>query len=124
MRGEIGIQARVLQPGLHLLTPFLYKVRKDDMIVVAEDEVGLLESIDGEPLPAGHIFGRHVDLHDTYQDGEGFLRNGGQKGPQVDTLHRFDAPGQLDLRDNALGRLRDYARQTEKDHGNAHRLLL
>jgi regulator of protease activity HflC (stomatin/prohibitin superfamily) len=86
MRGEIGIQARVLQPGLHLLTPFLYKVRKDDMIVVAEDEVGLLESIDGEPLPAGHIFGRHVDLHDTYQDGEGFLRNGGQKGPQVDTL--------------------------------------
>src|SRR5438105_666678 len=86
MRGEIGIQARVLQPGLHVLAPFLYKVRKDDMIVVAEDEVGLLESIDGEPLPAGHIFGRHVDLHDTYQDGEGFLRNGGQKGPQVDTL--------------------------------------
>src|SRR5438105_3082790 len=64
MRGEIGIQARVLQPGLHVLAPFLYKVRKDDMIVVAEDEVGLLESIDGEPLPAGHIFGRHVDLHD------------------------------------------------------------
>jgi regulator of protease activity HflC (stomatin/prohibitin superfamily) len=86
MRGEIGIQARVLQPGLHLMAPFLYRVRKDDMLVVAEDEVGLMESIDGEALPPGHIFARHADLHDTFQDGEAFLRNGGQKGPQVDIL--------------------------------------
>ena len=43
MAGEIGIQARVLQPGLHVLLPFLYKVRKDDMLVVSEDQVGLIE---------------------------------------------------------------------------------
>jgi uncharacterized membrane protein YqiK len=89
MRGEIGVQARVLQPGLHFLPPFIYKVTKDDMLVVAEDEVGLIESIDGRPLDPGHIFGRRVDAHDSFQDGEGFLRNGGQKGPQVDIL----APG-------------------------------
>ena len=86
MRGEIGIQARVLQPGLAFLPPFIYKVTKDDMLVVAEDEVGLIESIDGRPLDPGHIFARHVESHDTFQDGEGFLRNGGQKGPQVDIL--------------------------------------
>ncbi len=86
MRGEIGIQARVLQPGLAFLPPFIYKVTKDAMIVIAEDEVGLLESIDGRPLDPGHIFARRVEGHDTYQDGEGFLRNGGQKGPQVDIL--------------------------------------
>ena len=89
MRGEIGVQARVLQPGLHFLPPFLYKVSKDDMLVIAEDEVGLMESIDGRPLEPGHIFGRRVSGHDSFQDGEGFLRNGGQKGPQVDIL----APG-------------------------------
>ncbi len=89
MRGEIGIQARVLQPGLAILPPFIYKVSKDDMLVIAEDEVGLLECIDGRPLEPGHIFGRHVEGHDSFQDGEGFLRNGGQKGPQVDIL----APG-------------------------------
>ncbi len=89
MRGEIGVQARVLQPGLHFLPPFLYKVSKDDMLVIAEDEVGLIESIDGRPLDPGHIFGRRVSGHDSFQDGEGFLRNGGQKGPQVDIL----APG-------------------------------
>ena len=86
MRGEIGIQARVLQPGLHFLPPFIYKVSKDDMLVIAEDQVGLIESIDGRPLDPSHIFGRHVESHDTFQDGEGFLRNGGQKGPQVDIL--------------------------------------
>jgi regulator of protease activity HflC (stomatin/prohibitin superfamily) len=89
MRGEIGVQARVLQPGLHFLPPFIYKVTKDDMLVIAEDEVGLIESIDGRPLDPGHIFGRRVESHDSFQDGEGFLRNGGQKGPQVDIL----APG-------------------------------
>jgi len=89
MRDEIGVQARVLNPGLKLLPPFIYRVSKADMLVVAEDQVGLLESIDGRPLDPGHIFARHVESHDTYQDGEAFLRSGGQKGPQADIL----APG-------------------------------
>ena len=86
MSQEVGVQARVLQPGLHVLVPFLYTVRKDDMLIVTEDEVGLVESIDGKPLEPGRIFARRVGGHDTFQDGEAFLRNGGQKGPQVDIL--------------------------------------
>jgi hypothetical protein len=86
MGGEIGIQAGVLQPGLKFQTPFLWKVTKDDMLVVAEDEVGLVESIDGQPLEPGRIFARWVAGHDSFQDGESFLRSGGQKGPQVDIL--------------------------------------
>jgi regulator of protease activity HflC (stomatin/prohibitin superfamily) len=90
MSNEIGVQARVLPPGLHILFPFIYIVTKTDMLIVGENEVGLLESIDGLPLDPGRIFARHVDGHDSYQDGEAFLRNGGQKGPQVDVL----PPGQ------------------------------
>ena len=86
MPGEIGIQARVLQPGLTFQIPFLYSVTKDDMFVIGEDVVGLVESIDGLPLEPGNIFGRRVANHDSYQDAEGFLRNGGQKGPQIDIL--------------------------------------
>ncbi|OAI40573.1 hypothetical protein AYO38_05730 [bacterium SCGC AG-212-C10] len=91
MRGEVGIQARVLPPGLHVLIPFLYKVTKQPMMVVAEDEVGIVESIDGRALEAGHIFARRVAGHDTFQDGEAFLRNGGSKGTQIDIL----PPGQF-----------------------------
>src|SRR5256885_17034156 len=43
MRGELGIQAPVLQPGLHGLTPFLYNERQVDMIVAPEDDIGLPE---------------------------------------------------------------------------------
>jgi uncharacterized membrane protein YqiK len=91
MRGEVGVQARVLAPGLHVLIPFLFKVRKSPMVVIAEDEVGMIESIDGRALEPGQIFARRVLGHDTYQDGESFLRNGGQKGTQVDVL----PPGQF-----------------------------
>ena len=90
MKDEIGIQARILAPGLHILVPFLYVVRKTDMFIVNDDEVGLIESIDGKPLEPGAIFARHVTGHNSYQDGEAFLTNGGQKGPQVDML----PPGQ------------------------------
>jgi len=90
MRDEVGVQARVLPPGLHIMFPFVYVVRKTDMLMISEDEVGVLESIDGLPLEPGRIFARHVEGHDTFQDGEAFLRNGGQKGPQIDIL----PPGQ------------------------------
>jgi len=90
MRDEVGVQARVLPPGLHILFPFIYVVRKTDMLIISEDEVGLIESIDGLPLEPGRIFARRVGGHDTFQDGEAFLRNGGQKGPQIDIL----PPGQ------------------------------
>ncbi|HLF72547.1 MAG TPA: SPFH domain-containing protein [Dehalococcoidia bacterium] len=86
MRGEIGYQARVLQPGLTFLIPFLYSVHKEQMVTITEEEIGLVESIDGQSLEPGRIFARHVNGHDSYQDGESFLTNGGQKGPQVDFL--------------------------------------
>src|SRR5207244_763349 len=90
MRDEVGVQARVLPPGLQIMVPFVYVGRKTDMLMISEDEVGILESIDGLPLEPGRIFARHVEGHDTFQDGEAFLRNGGQKGPQIDIL----PPGQ------------------------------
>ncbi len=81
---EVGVQARTIGPGIHVFFPFLFSVLKQNFIVIQEDSIGLVESIDGMPLTAGHIFGRSVEGHNFYQDGEAFLRNGGQKGPQSD----------------------------------------
>ncbi|NDC82317.1 hypothetical protein EB093_01445 [bacterium] len=83
---EVGVQARTLPPGLHFLIPFLYAVKKIPFTVIGEAEVGLIESIDGNPVPPGRIFGHVVAQHDSFQNGEGFLRNSGQKGPQIETL--------------------------------------
>ena len=86
LANEIGIQARTLGPGLHLLIPFLYSARKLPFTTIAEDEVGILESIDGDPVPPGKIFAKVVTGHNSFQDGETFLKNGGQKGPQIEIL--------------------------------------
>ena len=83
---EVGIQARTLGPGLHLLIPFLYKARKVPFTVIAETEIGIVESIDGDPVPSGRIFARVVPGHNLFQDGEAFLKNGGEKGPQIAIL--------------------------------------
>lgn len=83
---EIGVQARTLGPGLHFLVPFLYSTKKQQFTVIKEDEIGLVESIDGNSIPAGKIFGRTVDGHNTFQDGAAFLANGGEKGPQIPVI--------------------------------------
>ena len=84
--GQIGIQARILGPGLHLFFPFLFNVRVDNLVTIGENQVGIVESIDGRPLDPGEIFGRVVTGHTHFQDAEAFLKNGGQKGIQTETL--------------------------------------
>ncbi|HBA60686.1 MAG TPA: hypothetical protein DCZ92_07680 [Elusimicrobia bacterium] len=86
MPNEVGIQARILPPGLHFLIPFLYRVEKHPMVDIGENEVGLVESIDGVPVEPGKIFGPVTEGHDLFQEGELFLRNNGSKGPQVQIL--------------------------------------
>jgi len=86
LHGQIGIQARILGPGLHLFFPFLFNVRIDGLVAIGENQVGIIESIDGRPLEPGDIFGRVVTGHNHFQDAEAFLKNGGQKGIQTETL--------------------------------------
>jgi regulator of protease activity HflC (stomatin/prohibitin superfamily) len=86
MANQVGVQARILGPGLHLLTPFLYSVMKQPMVPVGEDEIGLIEAIDGAPVPPGRIFAKVTQGHNLFQDGEAFLSSGGEKGPQIQIL--------------------------------------
>ena len=81
--GEIGIQARTLMPGLYWRLPIIWSFAK--VPVVSIDSVGLVESIDGEPLPKGRVLGDEVECN-QFQDAEMFLTNHGKKGPQVGIL--------------------------------------
>lgn len=86
LANEIGIQARTLGPGLHFLIPFLYVPKKYSFTVITENEIGIIESIDGNAIPPGKIFAKVVDGHNSFQDGERFLINNGEKGPQIEIL--------------------------------------
>lgn len=82
LSGEVGVQAKILGPGLHFLIPFFQKAKKYQYIVIHDDQIGLVEAITGAPIGKGHFMANHVECQ-TFQDGEAFLRNGGQKGPQI-----------------------------------------
>ncbi|MET0623866.1 MAG: SPFH domain-containing protein [Pyrinomonadaceae bacterium] len=87
--GEVGIQADVLKPGLHFVKwPFESVVRKVPLIEIGSDEMGVLEAIDGEPMPPGRNFApdRAQNAHNNFQDPIAFIKQGGVKGIQLRTL--------------------------------------
>ena len=87
--GEVGIQADVLKPGLHLIKyPFEKIVRKVPLIEIGADEMGVIEAVDGEPMPPGRIFApdRAQNAHNNFQDPIAFIKRGGVKGIQLRTL--------------------------------------
>src|SRR5882762_1546527 len=87
--GEVGIQADVLKPGLHLIKyPFERVVRKVPLIEIGADELGIVEAIDGEPMMTGRIFApdRAQNAHNNFQDPIAFIKQGGVKGIQLRTL--------------------------------------
>src|SRR6185436_4135979 len=87
--GEVGIQADVLKPGLHLIKwPFEKVIRKFPLIEIGADEMGIIEAVDGEPMPPGGIFAadRAQNAHNNFQDPIAFIKRGGVKGIQLRTL--------------------------------------
>src|SRR3982751_2141446 len=87
--GEVGIQADVLKPGLHLIKfPFERVVRKVPLIEIGSDEMGIIEAVDGEPMQPGSIFApdRAENAHNNFQDPIAFIKRGGVKGIQLRTL--------------------------------------
>jgi hypothetical protein len=83
--GEIGVQADIIMPRLLWRNPITWKIEKAPVVEIKPGEVGLVESIDGDPLPVGRLLADAVECN-SYQDAKKFLENGGKKGPQVEIL--------------------------------------
>ncbi len=80
--GEAGIQSRLLRGGLHFgLFPWQYRIHKVPLVTVAEGRIGYVYAKDGSPLEATQTLGATVDCN-HFQEADGFLENGGQRGRQ------------------------------------------
>ena len=89
VEGEVGIQADVLKPGLHFIFWPIERVeRKVPLIEIGADELGIVEAVDGEPMPPGRVFApdRAQNAHNNFQDPINFIKQGGVKGIQLRTL--------------------------------------
>ena len=83
---EAGYQADTLPPGWHWgYWPWQYSVKKEQVIVIPQGEIGLVVANDGNPNPPQRILGKIVEC-DNIQDARKFLTKGGEKGRQLGFL--------------------------------------
>ena len=83
--GQRGRQTGFITTGSYRINPFLFEVTMVNQTVIRESMVGIVTTLDGEPLTQGQIAGAMVEGHNNFQDIDSFLKNGGCRGlqPQV-----------------------------------------
>ena len=97
--GQKGAQVEVLTPGTYRIhtssialdnsndiQPGIFTIRLVDTTVIAENQIGLVEALDGAPLDQRDYVAQAVTGHDNFQDSNEFISQGGQRGPQKDIL--------------------------------------
>ncbi len=97
--GQKGPQVEIVTPGTYRIhtessslndanerKPGLFTVRMFDATVISENQIGLVEALDGAPLNPRDYVAQAVEGHDNFQNSNGFITNGGQRGPQKDIL--------------------------------------
>ncbi|MBK8619189.1 MAG: flotillin family protein [Anaerolineales bacterium] len=81
MNGEAGYQPRILRGGLHYLMPIQYVVHMMPLVTISQGKIGYVFARDGKQLDPAQVLASNAVVTD-FQDVEGFLKNGGQRGPQ------------------------------------------
>jgi uncharacterized membrane protein YqiK len=84
--GQKGPQIAILPPGNYRINTALFKVEIQPVTVIPNSHLGLITAMDGARIPEGNLLGAKVSGHSNFEDGSAFIRNGGQKGHQIDTL--------------------------------------
>lgn len=83
--GERGRQLSILQEGTYYINTELFIVKKESVLLIGPDEIGLVIANDGKSRERGQILAQAVDC-ESFQDSQAFFNNGGQKGKQISIL--------------------------------------
>lgn len=80
--GERGQQMDIIPPGTYRIHTILFSIETCKITEVPSDKVGIVYIKDGLPLPKGEIAGKEIIGHNSFQDAQKFIDNGGFKGRQ------------------------------------------
>ena len=80
--GERGPQMSLIPPGTYRINTLLFKMNVVAAITIPPGKIGVVEARDGKSLSNGRIIARQVAC-DSFQDGQSFIANGGERGPQM-----------------------------------------
>lgn len=82
LNGEAGYLPDLLRGGMHFRSALMYKIHKYPLITVSQGQIAYVFARDGIPLDPQQTLGKVVPEADNFQSVAGFLKNGGQRGPQ------------------------------------------
>ncbi len=83
--GQKGRQTTYITAGSYRINSMLFQISITDMVRIQESMVGIITTLDGQPIEEGQIAGKLINEHNNFQDFDKFIRNGGNRGlqPQV-----------------------------------------
>jgi uncharacterized membrane protein YqiK len=80
--GQKGRQTSYITAGTYRINTFAFTITIADMIIIHENMVGIVTTLDGHPIESGQIAGKYIDGHNNFQDFDTFLKNDGNRGLQ------------------------------------------
>jgi uncharacterized membrane protein YqiK len=84
--GRKGRQTAVIPPGSYRINTYLFEIELTDMVMIPDNAVGIVTTLEGNPLAEGQIAGKIIPDHNKFQDVDMFLSNGGYKGLQEQVI--------------------------------------
>jgi uncharacterized membrane protein YqiK len=80
--GRKGRQTSYITAGTYRINTYAFTITITDMIIIHENMVGIVTSLDGEPIETGQIAGKFIEGHNNFQDFDSFLQHNGNRGLQ------------------------------------------
>lgn len=80
--GQKGRQTSYITAGTYRINLFAFTVTIADMVIIHENMVGIVTTLDGHPIESGQIAGKQITGHNNFQDIDVFLKNDGNRGLQ------------------------------------------
>jgi len=84
--GRKGRQTAIITPGSYRINTLLFEIELTDMVVIPDNAVGVVTTLEGKPLAEGQIAGKIIEGHNKFQDIDGFLSSEGYKGLQEQVI--------------------------------------
>ena len=84
--GQKGRQSAYIPNGSYKINTHLFEVSTVPQVHIQENMVGIVTTLDGEPLEPGQIAGKNVTGNNNYQDFDKFLEEGGNRGLQQQVI--------------------------------------
>ncbi len=80
--GQKGRQTAYITAGSYRINTYAFTITIADMVIIHENMVGIVTTLDGHPIESGQIAGSFIEGHNNFQDFDTFLKHDGNRGLQ------------------------------------------